>query len=59
MTEDLNLQPLLFQTQLFKVVFTTLYVDVKEPAFPAHFGQKKLNPASGLSALPHLKAGQN
>ena len=31
--EDLNLQPLWFQTQLLKLYFlTTLYVDVKEPA---------------------------
>ncbi len=30
-----------FQTQLLKVVFTTLYVDVKEPADPRYSGRQK------------------
>ena len=40
--EDLNLQPLIFQTQLLKLYFlTTLYVDVKEPALPYVLDDKK------------------
>ena len=41
LAEDLNLQPLLFQTQLLKLYFlTTLYVDVKEPV-PRTFRRQK------------------
>ena len=48
LAEDLNLQPLLFQTQLLKLYFlTTLYVDVKEPALPPFEATKKLNFTSG------------
>ena len=41
--EGLTLQ-LIFQTQLLKVVFTTLYVDVKEPAAPHTSAHKKTQP---------------
>ena len=40
-----------FQTQLFKVVLLTLYVDVKEPAFLHIPDKKKLN-----FAFPHCPA---
>ncbi len=56
-----------FQTQLLKVVFTTLYVDVKEPA-PNFFGLKFLrylrrqkNPTLSSDSIhvSVIKAGQN
>ena len=52
-----------FQTQLLKVVFTTLYVDVKEPALRTFQPTKKPNFVSRLSP-PLLNAqrdkpGQN
>ena len=64
----------LFQTQLLKVVLTTLYVDIKEPA-PNFFGvnsrifqsTKKPNPISGdkihsapaEGGWPFIMPGQN
>ena len=39
-----------FQTQLLKVVFTTLYVDVKEQTLRTFQATKKLNSASDLLA---------
>jgi hypothetical protein len=36
-------RPALFSDSALKVVFTTLYVDIKEPAFPRIQATKKLN----------------
>ena len=49
-----------FQTQLLKVVFTTLYVDVKEPAISAHSAStKKPNLAARLDDVAVYQSGQN
>jgi hypothetical protein len=52
-----------FQTQLLKVVLTTLYVDIKEPAVCASFSPtKKPNLISGIILPTHagfIMPGQN
>jgi hypothetical protein len=61
-TEDLTLRSVNFQTQLLKVVFTTLYVDVKEPAAPHIFVHKKTQPCRPTRMIPLggiIRPGQN
>ncbi len=50
----------LFQTQLLKVVFTTLYVDVKEPAASNISVDKKTQPClSDSNHVAVIRPGQN
>ncbi len=49
-----------FQTQLLKVVFTTLYVDVKEPAASNILADKKTQPClSDSNHVAVIRPGQN
>src|SRR6185312_2028485 len=51
-TEVLNLQSLIFQTQLLKVVLSYYPVCRCQRTSSAHFGQKKLNFAADLRTTP-------
>ncbi len=47
---DLNLQAVNFRLSSKKVVFTTLYVDIKEPTAPARFSPQKNPTPSPISS---------
>ena len=49
---DLNLQAVNFRLSSKKVVFTTLYVDIKEPTVPAYFSRQKNPTLSDSKTFP-------